>query len=81
MTVTRPGCNVQHYATEPRRCSKTRSTPASTPASSQGLIEERARRRDRPATDVGDWLLGWHDREGAWTNLRNVQHWIDRAAP
>jgi hypothetical protein len=25
-----------------------------------------------------DWLRGWHDREGIWTNLRNVEHWIAR---
>ncbi len=25
------------------------------------------------------WLSGWNDREGVWTNLRNVEHWIERA--
>jgi len=25
------------------------------------------------------WLRGWNDREGVWTNLRNVEHWIERA--
>jgi hypothetical protein len=27
----------------------------------------------------GGWLRGWNDREGVWTNLRNIQHWIERA--
>ena len=30
-------------------------------------------------TDHAGWLRGWHDREGIWTNLRNIEHWIDRA--
>jgi hypothetical protein len=25
------------------------------------------------------WLRSWHDREGTWTNLRNIEHWIERA--
>ena len=45
------------------------------------VLEEHAAGRGRSMAELGDWLLGWHDREGAWTNLRNVQHWIDRAAP
>jgi hypothetical protein len=43
------------------------------------LIEELANGCGRPAAEVGDWLLCWHDREGAWTNLRNVAHWIEHA--
>lgn len=23
-------------------------------------------------------LKGWHDREGVWTNLRNIEHWLER---
>jgi hypothetical protein len=30
-------------------------------------------------TDRLAWLRGWNDREGDWTNLRNIEHWIDRA--
>jgi hypothetical protein len=26
-----------------------------------------------------DWLGSWNDREGVWTNLRNIEHWIARA--
>ena len=52
--------------------------PRQHPGEFARLIQERV---GRPEADRGDWLLGWHDREGAWTNLRNVQHWIDRAAP
>jgi hypothetical protein len=44
------------------------------------LVEELASGRGRPAAEVGDWLLGWHDREGTWTNLRNVEHWVERSA-
>lgn len=34
----------------------------------------------RPAdADPLRWLQGWHDREGVWTNLRNIEHWMDRA--
>jgi hypothetical protein len=29
--------------------------------------------------DPTRWLSGWHDREGVWTNLRNAEHWIERA--
>ncbi len=31
------------------------------------------------STDRAAWLRGWNDREGDWTNLRNIEHWIDRA--
>jgi hypothetical protein len=55
--------------------------PRPHPAEFARLIQERDGGCGRPAVDVGDWLLGWHDREGTLTNLRNVQHWIDRAAP
>ena len=30
-------------------------------------------------TDRSALLRGWQDREGDWTNLRNIEHWIDRA--
>jgi hypothetical protein len=29
--------------------------------------------------DPARWLRGWNDREGVWTNLRNIEHWIERA--
>jgi len=25
------------------------------------------------------WLRGWHDQEGAWANVRNFEHWIERS--
>jgi hypothetical protein len=31
------------------------------------------------STDRAAWLRGWNDHEGDWTNLRNIEHWIDRA--
>jgi len=30
-------------------------------------------------TDRAAWFRGWNDSEGDWTNLRNIEHWIDRA--
>jgi hypothetical protein len=44
------------------------------------LMAQRAAERCRPAADTDEWLRSWHDREGAWTNLRNVEHWIEYAA-
>jgi len=39
-----------------------------------------ARAAASPAgADPRVWLRGWHDREGIWTNLRNAEHWIERA--
>jgi hypothetical protein len=36
-----------------------------------------------PGPDAGrsaeDWLKSWNDREGYWTNLRNIEHWLSRA--
>jgi hypothetical protein len=29
--------------------------------------------------DRAAWLRGWSDREGIWTNLRNIEYWIARA--
>jgi len=29
--------------------------------------------------DPACWLRGWHGREGVWTRLRQVEHWIGRA--
>jgi hypothetical protein len=43
------------------------------------LIAERAAERGHTPADLVHWLRGWHDREGAWTNLRNIEHWMERA--
>ena len=32
-----------------------------------------------PGPDPARWLRGWRGREGAWTSLRPVEHWIGRA--
>jgi len=45
------------------------------------LLVERATGRGQDPADLLHWLRGWHDREGAWANLRNIEHWIDRADP
>lgn len=43
------------------------------------LIAARATEPGPTPADLVHWLRGWHDREGAWTNLRNLEHWMDRA--
>lgn len=43
------------------------------------LIAARAADHGHDPADLAHWLRGWHDREGAWTNLRNVAHWMERA--
>jgi hypothetical protein len=43
------------------------------------LIAARAAARGHDAAELARWLGGWHDREGAWTSLRDVEHWIERA--
>ena len=43
------------------------------------LIAALVAERGHDPADVAQWLRGWHDREGAWTNLRNVAHWMERA--
>lgn len=42
-------------------------------------IAARAADRGLDPADLARWLHGWHDREGAWTNLRNIEHWLQRA--
>jgi len=42
-------------------------------------IAERAAERGCTPADVAGWLHGWHDREGSWVNLRNLEHWLGRA--
>jgi len=47
--------------------------------------DQFARRLVACAPEAGDrraveaWLRNWNDRESNWTNLSNIQHWIDRA--
>jgi hypothetical protein len=33
----------------------------------------------RDALYLESLLKGWHDREGVWTNLRNIEHWLERS--
>jgi hypothetical protein len=42
-------------------------------------IAARAAVTEATAGEPPLWLRGWHDREGIWTNLRNIEHWIERA--
>ena len=30
---------------------------------------------------IEGWLRGWNDHASAWTNLRNIEHWIERSRP
>lgn len=27
-----------------------------------------------------DWLRYWNEREGVWTNLRTIEHWLHRSS-
>jgi hypothetical protein len=52
--------------------------PGPQPDQFASSIAERARAIDGGA-DPAAWMRGWHDREGIWTNLRNIEHWMARA--
>lgn len=43
------------------------------------VIVARATAAESTGGDQLRWLRSWHDREGIWTNLRNVEHWMTRA--
>jgi hypothetical protein len=43
----------------------------------RAIVARLAERGHRP-DELAGWLRGWHDREGAWANLRNLEHWLDR---
>jgi len=30
---------------------------------------------------IEGWLRGWNDHSSAWTNVRNIEHWIERSRP
>jgi hypothetical protein len=34
-----------------------------------------------PQHTIEGWLRGWNDHASAWTNLRNIEHWIERSRP
>jgi hypothetical protein len=33
----------------------------------------------RPQHTIEGWLRGRNDHASAWTNLRNIEHWIERS--
>ena len=43
------------------------------------LMATRAAERGHSPADLTRWFATWHDREGAWTNLRNLERWIERS--
>ena len=43
------------------------------------VIAARAAASESAGDDALSWLRSWHDREGIWTNLRNIEHWMERA--
>lgn len=43
------------------------------------VIAARASAAESAGGDALRWLRSWHDREGIWTNLRNIEHWMERA--
>ena len=32
-----------------------------------------------PQHTIEGWLRCWNDHASAWTNLRNIEHWIERS--
>jgi hypothetical protein len=44
------------------------------------VLAARAAERGLGPAELARWLGTWHDREGAWTALRNLDHWIERGS-
>jgi hypothetical protein len=42
-------------------------------------LAARAAEGGPAGVDPTSWLRSWNDREDAWTNLRNLEHWLARA--
>ncbi len=42
-------------------------------------LAARAAESGPAGVDPTGWLRNWNDREDAWTNLRNLEHWLARA--
>lgn len=42
------------------------------------FLARRAGERAEPAT-IEAWLSAWSDDDGVWTNLSNIEHWIERS--
>ena len=43
------------------------------------VLAARAAIAESAGGDSPNWLHSWHDRDGTWSNLRNIEHWIGRA--
>lgn len=55
--------------------------PRPPPALFARAIAARAAEHGHGPADLAQWLSTWHDREGAWANLRNLEHWLERSGP
>ena len=53
--------------------------PHSQPDGFARALAAHAAERGHGPGEIAHWLRAWDDREGNWTNLRNLEHWIDRA--
>ncbi len=53
--------------------------PRPEPESFAHLLAQRVLDLGHTPADLAHWLQGWHDRAGAWTQLRTLEHWIERA--
>jgi hypothetical protein len=42
-------------------------------------IAARAAEHGHGPGGLARWFGAWHDRAGAWTKLRNLEHWIERS--
>jgi len=53
--------------------------PPPDPGEFARTLAARAAAAGPAGADPARWLRGWNDREGVWTNLRNMEYWIERA--
>lgn len=53
--------------------------PRPVPEKFARAIAARAAAAESAGSATLNWLRSWHDREGTWTNLRNIEHWMERA--
>jgi hypothetical protein len=53
--------------------------PRAQPDGVARALAARAAEQGCDLVEIARWLSGWHDQEGSWTNLRNLEHWIERA--
>ena len=53
--------------------------PTPDPGEFARTLAARAAAVGPTGADPTRWLRGWNDHADVWTNLRNIEHWIERA--